>query len=291
MELSIAVPNLGEMWSTVADGARNEARKRGYNLQIYNVDSNIDTDLRIINELPKMAVKGALVVSIHNPKTSKAVINLHQQGFPVVLLDQRLQDIEISSIVFDNYTAGYIAGSKLVNLGHRRIGFVGFAGRNRTSRRLEGLRDAVNDAGIPFDRTLVREIPFECLLHIQSVELEQKIHDLVSHENRPTAIFFHTDSFAAEAYRLIRHSKLRIPQDISIVGCGNSKICRLIDPELATIEFHCEKMGRNAITMLLKLMNGVAVENQTLQAQWIDGKSIGPCNISPDETKHDTQKV
>ena len=281
--LAIVVPNLGEMWTTVVSGARNEARKRGYKLQIYNIDSDVDTDLRIISELPEIAVKGALVVSVHDPKASEAAIRLHQKGFPIVMIDQRLQDIETSSILFDNYAAGYMAGSKLVKLGHRRIGFVGFAGRDRASRRLEGLRDAVNDAGIPFDRSLLREIPFECLLRPQSWKLEQKIHDLISSENRPTAIFFHTDEFAAEAYRLIRHLGLHIPRDISIIGCGNSQICKFIDPELATIKFPCEKMGREAITMLLRLISrkGTAtVESKKLQVQWVNGKSIALCNPS-----------
>jgi len=275
--LAIVVPNLDGIWTTVVNSARNEAQKRGYNLQIYNVGSDIDTDLQIINELPRMSVKGALIVSVHAQKTSEAVINLHQQGFPVVMIDQRLQDFATSSIIFDNYSAGYMAGSELVNLGHRRIGFVGFSGRDRINRRLEGLRDAINDSGIYFNRSLVREIPFEYLLNPQLWKLEQKINDLINKENRPTAIFFHTDDFAAEAYRLIRLSKLRIPQDISIVGCGNTKISRLIDPELTTIKLNCEEMGKNAIAMLLRLINEAVVENQTLKVEWIKGKSIGPC--------------
>lgn len=287
--LAIVVPNLGEMWATIVDGAQNEARKRGYKLQIYNVNSDIDTDLQVINELPKMAIKGALIVSVYDPKTSRAVINLHQQGFPVVMLDQRLQDIEISSIIFDNYAAGYMAGSKLVKLGHRRIGFVGFSRRDRACLRLEGLRDAVNDAGIPFDRSLVRETPFENLLHPELWKFEQKINDLICSKNRPTAIFFHTDNFAAEAYRLIRSSGLRIPQDISIVGCGNTKIGSLIDPRLATIELHCEKMGKDAIAMLLRLISGTAIENQILKTQWINGQSIATCNPSTTGAKRDIQ--
>jgi hypothetical protein len=72
-----------------------------------------------------------------------------------VLVDQGLHDLEVPTVEIRNYDGGFSVGQKLAELGHARVAFLGPMKLEAIADRLNGFRDAMLDAGVLFDRSLV----------------------------------------------------------------------------------------------------------------------------------------
>src|SRR5690606_19733286 len=143
----------------VSRGVQAMARGERFQVQLYDAHGDAESDLEMLHQLPDGQAKGAVIVSLHSPEFAEAVCWLKTTGFPFVLVDQRMRDIEVSSVVADNYDGGYQVGRMLVELGHRRIAFMGDLVAATVQDRLAGLRDAIADAGLPFEPSFVVDLP------------------------------------------------------------------------------------------------------------------------------------
>lgn len=276
--VQVVVPDMSfEQCVQIARGVQNIGTQNGYQLQVYDAHNQMDRDIAVLKQLPEQDIQGAVILSWHHPRFTEVVFELKQRRFPFVLVDEHSSDPDIHSVTADNTAGGYLAGEAIVKAGHRRIGFVGNVATQTVRARLEGMRDAIGDHGLPFDRSLVMD------LNVQPQEnWSQRIADctrqLLSRPDRPTAIFFSNDQVAADGYQTARAMGLRIPQDLSIVGFDNSPICRWLAPTLASIRQPSMEMGQAAMNLLLKQWNGPAAKaaQLTLPVKWVPGDSIAP---------------
>ena len=254
--VQIAVVNFaGALWAGAARGAKAAALQVGARVQIYDTDAGLAADLEMIRNLPMTSVRGAVIISVHRKRFAEALYGLRAARYPLVLVDETLHDLEIPSVVADNYRGGYLAGQKLIERGHRRIGFLAYLGADTSHARLDGLRDAMADAGVPLDRSLVKGVRDTLGMGTRG-EIGSAVRSMLGRPNPPTAVFFGNDAFAAEGCRLIRSLGLHIPDDISAVGFDGGEICRLLVPTLATVRQPIREMGVVAMEMLLALMAG-----------------------------------
>ncbi len=254
--VQIAVVNFaGGLWAEAARGAKAAALQVGSRVQIYDTDAGLAADLEMIRNLPMTSVRGAVIISVHRKRFAEALYGLRAARYPLVLVDETLHDLEIPSVVADNYRGGYLAGQKLIERGHRRIGFLAYLGADTSHARLDGLRDAMADAAVPLDRSLVKGVRDTLGMGTRG-EIDSAVRSMLGRPNPPTAVFFGNDAFAAEGCRLIRSLGLHIPGDISAVGFDGGEICRLLVPTLATVRQPIREMGVVAMEMLLALMAG-----------------------------------
>lgn len=280
--VELAVPGLDGLWTQVAQGAQDAGRPQAVKLQIYNANRDIEADIQAIRQLPSNGVDGAIIAALHQKRVNEALVQLWSTGFPFVLCDQQMQDIDVPSVVFDNHAAGYIATQELIRLGHRRIGFVGYEILSPTGSRSEGYRDALNDAGILFDRSLTAIQPFDPAATPRTPSFEEFLASLSSRPNRPTALVFHTDHLALLAYPLLKKQGLRIPTEISIVAIGGGHQSEATEPPLTMVLLPCREMGEQAIDMLLRRLdapNG-PTEHRVLPVEWIPRESTMPPPLS-----------
>jgi len=100
----------------------------------------------------------------------------------------------------------------------------------------------------------------------------------VDQSDPPTAIFYVNDGVAIAAHRHLRNRGIRIPQDISIVGFDNEKICGMVTPTLATIDQPSTIVGRMAIRILTEIMDNPNLPPQVHKLNnttFIPGESLG----------------
>jgi LacI family transcriptional regulator len=220
----------------------------GYDLMLYTTHARSEMEAQHAAELASGRVDGLIFVLA--VEIDSYVDRLRRQRVPFVLLDHD-RDVPGSTFV----TAANRRGAKdaidhLVGLGHRRIGFItGTPGTSPARERLAGYRDALREADIQFDRSLVVTGDF---LEAQGYRATQ---ELLSLDPRPTAIFTSADTAAFGAIKAARAAGLRVPRDISIVGFDDIPEASLVMPPLTTVRQPLQEMGATAVRLLRRLMD------------------------------------
>jgi DNA-binding LacI/PurR family transcriptional regulator len=283
--IQVVVPTLAaHLCIEMAGGVKAAAVKVGVQTQIYDAHGSFDSDLEALRQLPATAARGAIIWSLHHRRFAEVLYELKAARYPFVLVDESLRDIEVPTVLADNYRGGYLVGRELIQRGHRRIGYISFPA-DTTRLRAQGVQDALTDANLLFDRSLNRELR-TTLMEDSSAEIDRLTRELLHLPDRPTAIFYNNDHAAIRGYETIRTLGLRIPEDVSVVGFDGEPLCRLLTPTLTTIRQPAREMGMAAMEILLDLMAGgkggadnMAGDNlphQVLPITWQEGGSIGP---------------
>lgn len=171
---------------------------------------------------------------------------LHQSGLPFVMVG-RPEDPTISYVDVDNVHGAREAVLHLLRQGYRRIATItGPLNTAAALDRLEGYRMALQSRGIAVDEALIAEGDFTEEGGALAVQ------QLLPH--RPDALFCASDTMAQGAMRTIRAAGLRIPQEMAIVGYDDMPFAPNLEPPLTTVRQPIERMGQEAVALLLDLL-------------------------------------
>ncbi|MER7673487.1 LacI family DNA-binding transcriptional regulator [Kitasatospora sp. NPDC096128] len=178
---------------------------------------------------------------------------LARRDIPFVVMDPAGDPgQEVPAVGTTNWDGGLAATRHLLDLGHRRIGLIGGPARMMCSRaRADGYRAALDMAGLPYDRELVREGDFH---HESGRRLGLELLRL---PNRPTAVFAGNDLQALGLYEAARELGLRIPEDLSVVGFDDLPLARWVGPPLTTVRQPLTEMAETATRLVIDLARGV----------------------------------
>lgn len=179
---------------------------------------------------------------------------------PIVSIDPLASNPNYPAVHATNYQGALDAMNYLLGLGHRRIGFIsGCAELESSNRRLRGYREALVKAGIPVDEQLIASGDYTTVTGISGAR------ELLALEEPPTAIFASNDQMAMGVYQVAEEMGLRIPDDLSVVGFDNITESKYMG--LTTVDQFISEMGYVATQMLIKLINGIPLEDQTYRMQ------------------------
>lgn len=173
---------------------------------------------------------------------------LQESGFPVVFVGEPDDIAKTTFIDIDNITGGYTAAQYLLELGHRRIAIISTHINRSGESRLEGYRKALHEYGVPFDDHLVAYGDFSLDSGYSAMQ------SLIPHQ--PSAVFVTNDLMALGSLRALREAGLRVPEDVSVVSFDDLSPATQADPQLTTIRQPVQQTGKDAVTMLLGLING-----------------------------------
>ena len=247
--LGLLVPDIrNPFFVDVMSGAERVATAAGYALllseqQAATIDAQLETmRSRLIDGVIIDAVGAASL-----PADALADLN-------VVLIDEPPSE-RWPGVASDALGAGRLAAEHLLALGHRQIAFVGPATDIHGIRMRErGFVHAMRAAGLTLDSALLRRVPattaggraaMRALLALRS-------------EQRPTAVFCGNDLLAVGALKECSINGVRVPDDVSIVGCDDIELARLVTPELTTIAVPARELGARAARLLLAAIEGKA---------------------------------
>lgn len=287
--VQVVVPNLA--WShqvKIARGAQEAGRECGVQTLVYDAHGQLQADLEMIRRLPQSPIDGAIIVSLHHRQFSEVLFELKASGYPFVLVDQRLHDLEVPTVEENNYEGGYLAGKHLAALGHRRVVFLGPLNFQVITERLNGFRDAMLDAGVLFDRSLVLDLGGDSVTEWMNERIdstEEVLLPLLIKPNRPTAVFDASGDVAPFVYRTIQRAGLKVPSDVSVVSFDESPISGFLEPQVARVKHLWEEIGQAAFEMLVKQMNPDErrrperlCEHRVMPVGWEPGKSLAPAS-------------
>ena len=181
----------------------------------------------------------------------------------------------------DNVAAAREMTEHLLALGHKRIALIGGPeGITTTAHRLAGYREALAEAGIPFDGDLVWPGAFTFASGIEAAQRYLNFSD------KPTAFFASNDQTAISAMAVLRQAGVRVPEDVSVAGFDNIEQARYMHPSLTTIEVPMQQLGAEGIRHLLAQLAGEKTELLvTLPHHLVVRDSTGPAPSSAATTE------
>ena len=169
---------------------------------------------------------------------------------PVVMLDHFIPGIELPTVVPDNLSGAYSMTQHLIEMGHKRIGFIRGPSKYWTlSERLAGSMLAMQRSGLGPDLDLIPP-----RISRGDEKGYGEMLRLLDLPNPPTAVFAVSDKTAVGAYRAMQERGFTIPDDISLVGFDDIEIAQILNPPLTTVQTPGETMGQVAFERLLDLI-------------------------------------
>jgi DNA-binding LacI/PurR family transcriptional regulator len=200
--------------------------------------------IRLYRYLGRNRVDGVLLVSVHGRDPLLDV--LEHLRIPVVLGGRRSDPEPLSYVHVENIGGARTAVGHLLSRGCRTVATItGDLEQEGARARLEGYRRALEDAGLPYEESLVGEADFS------EVSAVAAMTALLDHRPDLEGVFAASDVMAAGALRVLREANRAVPDDVAVVGFDDSEVARHSNPPLTSIRQPIEEMGRIMARLLL----------------------------------------
>lgn len=228
----------------VISGAQDVAWQYDHILLLVNTNGDPALEEAAVEMMLAREVEGIIYATMwHRPVTPpKNILETN-----VALLDCYVEDRSLPSVVPDEVRGGYEATERLLQNGHRRIGFINHNVPDPAQvLREQGYRCALAEHNTPCDEALIVQRIAEPHGGYEAMQQLLRLADL------PSAVFCYNDRLAMGAYDAIKEHGLRIPQDIAVIGYDNQELLAAnLHPALTTMELPHYGMGRWAAQYLL----------------------------------------
>jgi DNA-binding LacI/PurR family transcriptional regulator len=233
-----------EFLPAVLAGMTTELNAHGYNLTLFFDQIQDQRDQVPSRRLSRNHMDGLFVLSLE--REAAIAHKVAPVAVPVVLVNQRIEGLQLSSVIADDEAGGYAATTHLLALGHTRIGFVeGVPHHGSNIDRKAGYQRALREWGLSPDPGLDRVGLYE-----EDGGYRAATELLDAHPDL-TAIFSANDIMAVGVYRAIKERGRRIPQDLSVVGYDDTVFAPVTEPPLTSVRKPRTRMGRTAASMML----------------------------------------
>jgi DNA-binding LacI/PurR family transcriptional regulator len=219
--------------------------------------AKLNIEIKVVSEeiIPNLCQKlskddptGFLILEKINKK-NLSCLNEYKQKYvhvrPPMPIENRL------NISVDIYRGGFLAVDYLAGMGHRRIALLCSQIANHYMLpRFLAYQKVLENHNITFDWNMVKEV--DCQFGADMVAMPME--ELLALKNPPTAIFVTTDNLALKVFNWCKENQIKIPEYISVCGYGNIEEATLTVPTLTSIDPNLDKVGANAVQMLLSLL-------------------------------------
>ncbi|MFO7274322.1 MAG: LacI family DNA-binding transcriptional regulator [Bacillota bacterium] len=248
--VGLVVPDItNPFFPLITRGVEDAASEAGYTVFLCNADNDPELEAQDVRKLRERRVDG--VIFVGTSERRELVDQLLADDIPVVVMDRQVNHTEVDMVLVDNLAGARAAVRHLMELGHRRIAHAAGPPSTRTGQdRCQGYRQALEEAGIPYDPACVvwGDFTFESGIRAGQV--------LLGRSPQPTAVFAGNDLIALGVIRAAEEAGLSVPDDLSVVGFDDIQMAALVCPGLTTVRQPAREMGRLAMTMLLERIRG-----------------------------------
>ena len=243
---------LNPFFAQIVRGVEDESGNNGLALLLCNTAEDQQRERQSLRMLVDHQVDGIIVCA--SRLGAQDLIDLHERTrIPVVVINRRIDHPRIPCVLVDFENGAYRAVQHLISLNHQRIAYLAGPGSSDSSRmRRSGMVRAMTEAGLPVnDAWCPSSFPgvvggFQAMSALLGS----------AHAERPTAVFAYNDLLALGALHAIRTHNLRVPEDISVVGCDGIEMAAHSNPPLTTIDQPKYRTGKLAMQMLRQMMTG-----------------------------------
>jgi len=209
---------------------------------------------RVVGWIQQTAIDGVLLTP-PLADSAELVSAIHAEAVPCVVVSS-VGPGWVPAVVIDEKEAARQMTWHLIDAGHKRIAFIkGHPDHYASQHRFKGFSEAMEEAGLKVDPELVRQGYFD----FESGKIAAE--ELLGLSISPTAVFASNDDMAAGVMHVAHRLKLKIPQDIAVVGFDDTPLSRQVWPSLTTVRQPIRAMGQCAGELLLRSIGSAAKNN------------------------------
>lgn len=260
--VAMFVDNLKNPYYTeVLAGAQSVASKKGYIVSLIMVDyANPGEELR----LTARGIDGALVMTIHPEKMIR-------------LLGEQIPSVTVGRCIELDYRRGvFEAVRSLKSHGHRQIACLSGIGLDPDSNvRYRYLLEALEQYHLPCDETLF--VGGNAREETDEQAGADAMRELLERDRPFTAVFALNDLMAFGAMQQLHRQGLKIPEDVSVIGCDNTQPGRYFIPPLSTIDVSSFEMGRALMKELIAKVEKKPDPRKVIRSSYLERESVGDC--------------
>lgn len=245
--LVIVADLLNPFFPELIRGVDLEARRDGTGLMLYDTAEDTEPEEHMMSLVSSHSVDGVIVAG-SRIATDGLIDHCKASGIPLVVINRSMHCCsDVACIRVDFEKATYHAARHLLSLGHTRIGYLSGPEKTEMSQaRRKGLDDAMAEVGL----TVLPEWLSSGFPNVAGGFQAMSTLLTLPEDQRPTAVQTYNDLMALGALKAIHAHKLRIPEDISVVGFDDISLAAHSNPPLTTIEQPKAYMGTLAMRML-----------------------------------------
>lgn len=260
----------------IASSLSQHARGQGYGLVMADSMNDPAVSLDALELMRAHGVEGLIVTPPESPELNEALVAT-ARVLPIVGIGLRTSPQVTDLVTSDTRSGAAEAVQHLLDLGHRRIAYVGSS--VMASGRYRGYVDALEAAGIELDSELVVVGPLDRAAGFAALERLLDVCD------RPTAVFAANDAVALGVLQAAHELQLDVPGRLSVVGYDNVDLAAHSVPPLTTVAQPMADMGHTAIDLLMTRLRGKnrgqSPQEVVLTGALVVRESTGAPNSSP----------
>jgi LacI family transcriptional regulator len=248
--VGLVLPDLtNPLFPPIVRGIEDVLSPAGYSAWIVNTDNDPEREKAAVESLRSRQVEGLIIATarIEHPLLRQ----LHGNGMKMVLVNRRVDGVDIPSITADDSAGIALAVDHLVGLGHRRIAHL--AGPQSTSTgvvRARAFRYCVRDHGLDDDPGLIAYCDYW-----NETEGARALRTLLDSGQSFSAVVAGNDLIALGCYDVFAERDLVCPDDLSVVGFNEMPFLDKMRPPLTTVSVPHYEIGAEAARMLLELID------------------------------------
>lgn len=258
--LLVLVPNItNPYYSAIVRGIEDTARRKHYNTMLCITDVDKRRADEYFDLLRSGRADGAILMD--TTKDDKEIPEL-AKSFPIVQCCEYCGSENVGHVSIDNFKAAYEVVRFLCSIGHKKIGFVGSTNQFiSTYQRWLGYEKALTENGLPIEK---RYLSYADDDYNFSSGM-RAVRELLSQPDHPTALFCISDVIALSAVRIAAELKIRVPEDLTVVGFDDVEYATMFKPMLTTVSQPCYLLGKTSCEMLLEQLDGAPARSIFLE--------------------------
>lgn len=281
--LVVFCPNLtNPYYVMLLQGIEERAKEKGYAIYICNTQRDLELEDRYLKMMITLQPKG-IIYTCNPSRCFMSQLEEMNKDIPVVVINNQNEKLEVDAVELDNSKLGRMMAKHLLELGHRKVAYIApplTMRQKQRFKRVEGFAKEYEKAGLK-DGVIIKSAKEELDLSSSHIDSEYKIgydltKELLASTKKVTAIVGLNDMIALGILDALYEEKLKVPGDVSVMGCDNILFSRMHKISLTTIEHFVVYKGRDACDIIMK-----KIGMQQKQSQGIEPVSIYHIEYEP----------
>jgi LacI family transcriptional regulator len=246
----VVIPEIANNYFALAiNGIQTVAQQKGYHVLTYLTHEDAKNQSSTVKHLQGGRVDGVLISLCGDTATEEHLSALQETGVPVVFFDRIPEAKGFPTVSTDDYDAAFKATEQLISAGCKKIAYLRMTGHlSITQNRMNGYIDALKKHNLPSDPKMIVQCGND------DKENQELIKKVLKMRGRPDGILSSVEKLAISTYYACQEIPIRIPDQLKVISFSCLRTASLFSPSLSTVTPPAFDIGKEAATMLFRMI-------------------------------------